>query len=121
MLPTLWSAWCLLGLHMCFCLALLDGPVLFPMRMDTATAAGASVVLSCIMWYHCNWQLSSVTPQATLTSIPKIYCLDILQGYILIQTVLVTEHNRNTDGPPCRGGEWGEVSQAVISHPSKWP
>lgn len=36
---------------------------------------------------------SCLTSQAALTSMPKINCLDILQGYHLIQTVLVTEHN----------------------------
>lgn len=99
------------------------GPSCFHTWMGWQHSQGkcASVALSGIMCYHCSWQLSAVTPQAALTWMPKISSLDILQGYLLIQTILVAEHNWNTDGPPCRGGEWGEVSQAVISHTFKWP
>lgn len=70
---------------------------------STAGAEVASVVLSSIMWCHCSWQLSTVTPQAALTWMPKINCWDILQGYLLIQTTLVAGHNWNTDGPWYRG------------------
>lgn len=34
---------------------------------NTARAEVASVVLSSIVWNHCSWQLSTVTPQAALT------------------------------------------------------
>lgn len=87
---------------------------------NTTKAEVASAVLSSTMWYHYSWQLSTVTPQVAFTWMSKINCLDIFQSYLLIQTILVAEHNWNTDELWYGSGEWGEVSQAVISHTFKW-